>query len=189
MAQMFAGMDHMNKQPLHVDDNHHSMRGKCAIPSYSGSYDGEKYFDWEIAIEQELNSHFVPEQHRVRQATSKFKDFAIIWWYELAAMNALPSTWEQLKEAMRDRFIPFSYKRDLLRKIQCLLQGNRSVQEYYKEFQKCSICCEINECEEATENRFLHGLRPEIQNILVDHSYCSLPQLFELACMAENNFF
>ena len=65
------------------------------------------------------------------------------------------------------------------------MQGNRSVQEYYKEFQKCRICCEINECVEATENIFLYGLRPEIQNILVDHSYSSLSQLFELACMAE----
>jgi hypothetical protein len=44
---------------------------------------------------------------------------------------------------------------------------------------------EIDECAEGTENRFLHGLRPKIQNILVDHSYTSLSQLFELACGAE----
>ena len=28
--------------------------------------------------------------HRVRQATSEFKDFAIIWWNGLAAQDALP---------------------------------------------------------------------------------------------------
>ena len=38
---------------------------------------------------------------------------------------------------------------------------------------------------EATENRFLHGLQPEIQNVLNDQYYTSLSQLFELACMAE----
>ena len=45
--------------------------------------------------------------------------------------------------------------------------------------------CEIDECVEATENRFLHGLQPEIQNILIDQHYTSLSQLFELACLAE----
>jgi hypothetical protein len=30
-------------------------------------------------VEQNFNTHLVPEWHRVRQATSDFKDFAIIW--------------------------------------------------------------------------------------------------------------
>ena len=45
--------------------------------------------------------------------------------------------------------------------------------------------CEIDECVEAIENRFLHGLQPEIQNVLIDQYYTSLSQLFELACMVE----
>jgi len=50
MDQMFARMDRMkNNQPSHIDYNHQGMRGKLTIPSYSGLYDGEKYFDWEMA--------------------------------------------------------------------------------------------------------------------------------------------
>ena len=30
------------------------------------------------------------ENHRFRQATSEFKDFAIIWWNGLAAQDSLP---------------------------------------------------------------------------------------------------
>ena len=45
--------------------------------------------------------------------------------------------------------------------------------------------CEIDECVEPTENRFLHGLQSEIQNVLIDQYYTSLSQLFEFACMAE----
>ena len=45
--------------------------------------------------------------------------------------------------------------------------------------------CEIDECVEATENRFLHELQPKIHNVLIDQHYTSLSQLFELACMAE----
>lgn len=79
---------------------------KFTIPSFSGHYDAEGYLDWEMTVEQKFSAHQVPEQHRVRQATSEFKDFAIIWWTGLAADGATPRTWEELKVAMRDRFVP-----------------------------------------------------------------------------------
>ena len=49
------------------------MRGKFTIPSFVGFYDGEKYFDWEMVVEQEFNFHLVPEIQRVNHATSEFK--------------------------------------------------------------------------------------------------------------------
>ena len=58
---------------------------KFTIPSFLGHYDAEGYLDWEMMVEQKFSAHLVPEQHRVRQATSEFKDFAIIWWNGLAA--------------------------------------------------------------------------------------------------------
>jgi hypothetical protein len=86
---------------------------KFSIPSFMGSYDAEAYLDWEMTVEQKFNSHLVPEQHRVRQATSEFRDFAIIWWNELVNTRAAPQTWNALKEEMRARFVPPSYRRDL----------------------------------------------------------------------------
>jgi hypothetical protein len=53
-----------------------------------------------MTVEQNFNSHFVPEQHRVRKATSEFKDFAIIWLNELVNTRAAPHTWNVLKEEM-----------------------------------------------------------------------------------------
>jgi hypothetical protein len=47
-------------------------------PSFNDSYDADAYLDWEMTVEQKFSSHLVPEQHRVRQATSEFKDFALI---------------------------------------------------------------------------------------------------------------
>jgi hypothetical protein len=78
-----------------------------------GSYDAKAYLGWEMTVEQKFNSHLVPEQHRVRQATSKFRDFAIIWWNELVNTRAAPQTWNALKEEMRARFVPPSYRHDL----------------------------------------------------------------------------
>jgi hypothetical protein len=73
-----------------------------------------------MTVEQKFNSHLVPEQHRVRQATSEFKDFAIIWWNELVNTRAAPQTWNALKEEMRACFVPPSYRRDLRKKLQHL---------------------------------------------------------------------
>ena len=58
-----------------------------------------------------------------------------------------------------------------------------------KKMQALILRCEIDECVETTENRFLHGLQPEIQNVFNDQYYTSLSQLFELACMAEQQLF
>jgi hypothetical protein len=55
-----------------------------------------------------------------RQGTSEFKDFALIWWNELGTLGLQPHTWDGLKTAMRQRFIPPSYQRDLCKKLQRL---------------------------------------------------------------------
>jgi hypothetical protein len=73
-----------------------------------------------MTIEQKFSSHLVPEQHHVRQAASEFKDFALIWWNELATLGLQPHTLDGLKTAMRQRFVPPSYHRDLRKKLQCL---------------------------------------------------------------------
>jgi hypothetical protein len=84
---------------------------KCSIPSFSRHYDAEGYLDWEMTVEQKFSAHLVPEQHRVRQATSEFEDFAIIWWTSLTSVGLAPTTWAELNVAMHDRFIPPSYHR------------------------------------------------------------------------------
>jgi hypothetical protein len=45
--------------------------------------------------------------------------------------------------------------------------------------------CGLEECEEATENRFLRGLNTEIQDMLLYETYNSLTCLVELASKIE----
>jgi hypothetical protein len=80
-----------------------------------------------MAVEQKFSFHLVPEQHRVRQATSEFKDFALIWWNELTTLGLQSHAWNMLKTAMRQRFVPPSYQRDLYKKLQRLDKGDMSV--------------------------------------------------------------
>lgn len=69
-----------NNQPSQINYNHQGMRGKFTIPSFVWSYDGEEFFIWDMAIEEEFNSHKVLKIHRVKHATTKFKDLAQFWW-------------------------------------------------------------------------------------------------------------
>jgi hypothetical protein len=65
---------------------------KFSIPCFLGHYDAEGYLDWEMTIEQKFVAHLVPERHQVRQATSAFKDFAIVWWTGLVGDGRAPTT-------------------------------------------------------------------------------------------------
>jgi hypothetical protein len=105
---MGGNQNHHNQHYVHNDDPFAKV--KFSIPPFNGSYDAEAYLDWEMTIEQKFSSHLVPGQYRVRQATSEFKDFALIWWNELATLVLQPHTWDALKTAMRQRFVPPSYQ-------------------------------------------------------------------------------
>ena len=158
---------------------------KFSIPSFSGHYDAEGYLDWEMVVEQKFSAHLVPEQHRVRQATSEFKDFAIIWWTGLTSAGLAPTTWADLKVAMRDRFVPPSYHRDLRKSLMRLEQGDKSVQTYYAELQKGLMRCGKVEGIEDSICRFYSGLQCDIRDIVDYNEFNIVNQLFHLAMFAE----
>jgi hypothetical protein len=166
-------------------DNDPYAKVKFSIPPFFGSYDAETYLDWEMTVEQKFSSHLVPERHRVRQATREFKDFAIIWLNELVNAHNAPQTWTTLKEEMRARFVPPSYRRDLCKKLQRFDQGDLSIQEYYQELQKSMLRCGVVEDQEDQIVRFYGGLRREIQDIVDYKEYHSIQRLFQLAMLAE----
>ena len=76
-----------------------------------------------------------------------------------------------MKAMMRKRFVPSYYYRELYQKLQSLRQGNRSLDDYYKEMETAMIRENVEEDREATMARFLAGLNREIANIveLKDH--------------------
>jgi hypothetical protein len=77
-----------NREGMGGNQNHHNQhyvlnddpfaKVKFSIPPFNGLYDAEAYLDWEMTAEQKFSYHLVPEQHRVRQVTSEFKDFSLI---------------------------------------------------------------------------------------------------------------
>ena len=95
-------------------------------------------------------------------------------------------TWEEMKRVMRKRFVPTYYYRELYNKLQNLKQGNRSVEEYYKEMEVSMARANIEEDREATMARFLAGLNREIQNVVELQHYVELEDMVHMAIKIEN---
>ncbi|KAL4302735.1 hypothetical protein GQ457_10G012240 [Hibiscus cannabinus] len=90
-----------------------------------------------------------------------------------------------MKAVMRRRFIPTHYHRDLFNKLQNLTQGNRSVEDYYKEMEVAMIRANIDEDREATMARFLAGLDPNIAAIVELQHYVEIEDMVHMAMKVE----
>ena len=158
-----------------------------SLPIFEGYDEPVCYLDWELEVNEIFASHVFPEHKKVRTAVSTFTHLASIWWDEYcwSYPDYIPVTWDDLKLSMRYKFFPTHYKHNMLRKLRCLQQGSATVKEYYNEFETTWFCCEIEESENATMNRFVRGLTRDIQDRLVHKEYYSINRLFHLACKAE----
>jgi hypothetical protein len=89
-----------------------------------------------------------------------------------------PDTWDRLKAAMREIFVPPAYQCDLRKKLQCLDQGDMSDQDYYAAMQKGMIHAGVHE---ETENKICHfysSLCTKIQDIVDYKKYNTINHLF-----------
>ena len=163
---------------------------RVSIPSFQGKNDPEAYFDWEKKVELIFDCHNYSEVKKVKIAVIEFTDYAIIWWDQLVTnrrrYRERPiSTWDELKTAMRRRFVPTHYYRELCRRLQGLTQGNKSVEDYYKEMEVAMIRANIEEDRETTMARFLQGLNSEIANVVELQHYVEVEDMVHMAIKIE----
>ncbi|KAL5537406.1 hypothetical protein UlMin_046032 [Ulmus minor] len=163
---------------------------KIKIPSFQGKNDPEAYLEWETKMEMVFDCHNYSEIKKVKLAAIEFTDYAIVWWDQLLInrrRNREPpvDTWEEMKMLMRKRFVPSHYYRGLYQKLQRLIQGSKSVDEYYKEMEVAMIRANVEEDREATMARFLHGLNREIADIVELQHYVELTDMVHQAIKVE----
>ena len=131
------------------------------------------------------------ENKKVKLVVIEFSDYAIVWWDHLVLnkrQNREPTveTLEEMKRVMWKRFVLTYYNWELYNKLQNLRQGNRSVEEYYKEMEVAMARVNIEEDREATMARFLAGLNQEIQNVVELQHYVELEDMMHMAIKIEN---
>ena len=100
-----------------VRDHDHLPKLKLNIPPFEGRYVPDIYLTWELETEQRFTCLQYPEERRVAAAVCAFTSFACVWWSEHCRLYPIPTTWAALKTAMRTRWVPPYYQRELLQKI------------------------------------------------------------------------
>ncbi|XP_040998254.1 uncharacterized protein LOC121244313 [Juglans microcarpa x Juglans regia] len=166
---------------------------KIKIPSFQGKNDPEVYLEWETKMEMVFDCHNYSEIKKVKLAAIEFTDYVIVWWDQLLInrrRNREPpvDTWEEMKMLIRKRFVPSHYYRGLYQKLQRLIQGSKSVDEYYKEMEIAMIRANVEEDWEATMARFLHCLNREIADIVEMQHYVELTDMVHQAIKVEEKF-
>ncbi|KAK9010369.1 hypothetical protein V6N11_036880 [Hibiscus sabdariffa] len=171
-----------------VDDNISNI--KVAIPSFQGRTDPDAYLAWESKVEHVFECYNYSEQKKVRLAAMEFVDYALIWWDQLLLSRRRTgegpvATWTEMKRIIRKRFVPSHYHRELFQKLQNLKQGNRSVEDYFKEMEMAIMRDNIVEDREATMAHFLAGLNTEIANVVELQHYVELDDMVHMAIKIE----
>nr|XP_051202024.1 uncharacterized protein LOC127315589 [Lolium perenne] len=160
-------------------------RIKVTIPEFSGRSDPEKYLEWEMRVNQIFYGHNYSEEKKVRVASMEFTEYALVWWDNKNRTGERPATWVDLKRVMREVFVPAYYTRQLHSKLRRLVQGTKSVDEYYKEMQILMIRTAVRESPEATMVRFFEGLEEKIRDRVDLMQYNDIHELLHQAGRAE----
>ncbi|XP_010445897.1 PREDICTED: uncharacterized protein LOC104728640 [Camelina sativa] len=86
---------------------------------------------------------------------------------------------------MRKRFVPVHYHKDLHQKLRHLLQGTKSMEDYFQEMESLMIKADVDETLEATMARFLAGLNRDIQDKMELQEYEGLEEMLHKAVLIE----
>jgi hypothetical protein len=105
----------------------------------------------------------------------------------LVTLRLQPHTWDGLKIAMRQRFVPPSYQRDLRKKLQRLDQGDMFVQDYYIELQKGMIRAGVHEETGDKICHFYGGLELKFRILLTIKNTILLIICSNLLCWQRRN--
>ena len=127
----------------------------------------------------------------MRLAIAEFTNHAGDWYQHLKSERRRKEenpieTWEELKEAMRKRYVPKHYERNLKTKLQGLRQGTKSVAEYYQEMETMMERANVREEEEDTMSRFLGGLNREIAHLVDRNPPPYLEDMYHYALKIED---
>ncbi|XP_022856383.1 uncharacterized protein LOC111377500 [Olea europaea var. sylvestris] len=86
--------------------------------------------------------------------------------------------WNEMKRRLEEKYLPQSYRGNLLDQWNALIQGSRPVTEYVAQFDEFRMRCQVVEDEIMTLSRFRQGLRDDLRRELVlrgvttlDHAY------------------
>ena len=190
------GSDHDNcgrrgPRPYRDEEDDRILRTvRVDPPTFDGSLDPRVYSDWEASMDRYFEWYEMTNFRRVRFAKMKLIGQAQTYWQNVESLlmqrhQPQVETWEEMKERLRQKYIPSTYRQRLVDRWQSLTQGDRSVSEYIAEFDDHFQRCGVNEESIMTVSRFRRGLRRYLQHELLRRNVKTLEESYQVALELE----
>ncbi|KAG7547458.1 Retrotransposon gag domain [Arabidopsis suecica] len=165
---------------------------KLKPPLYAGKVDPEAYIDWEKRMDHIFEVYTYTGPKKIAIAVAQLTDKALAWWDREVVERRKNrqrqlDSWVDMKELMRRRFVPPYYQRDLQKRFRKLTQGNKSVEEYYEEFEHIRNRLDTDEEEATLMAHFVDGLQDRISRKVERQVYHDMQDLLHLAVQAEQH--
>ncbi|GFZ08222.1 hypothetical protein Acr_20g0000300 [Actinidia rufa] len=104
---------------------------------------------------------------------------AKLFWQSTEQRRQPPVTdWVEMKEILKEKYLPQSYQGDMLDKWNNLRKGSKPVAEYVAQFEEYLMRCNIREDERMTLSRFRQGLNDDLRKELVLREVDTLDQAY-----------
>ena len=84
--------------------------------------------------------------------------------------RVLIETWDEMKDKLKEKYFPESFKHHFLDELHHLRQESMSVKAYTSTFDDLTLCCELKEDPHQSISRFHFGLSTDIQWAMISHS-------------------
>uniref|UniRef100_A0A803MLT1 Retrotransposon gag domain-containing protein n=1 Tax=Chenopodium quinoa TaxID=63459 RepID=A0A803MLT1_CHEQI len=165
-------------QELHNRDltphtrNHTVEEIKLAnLPTFEGDGDPETYLDWERRLDRLFRYKNLDDTKRFHYAFLKLTKYASLWFESFQNQRerdgkAQLTTWTELKQKKKKKFVPRLHKQDLFSMLNSLQQGYITIDNYIKEFEKLYIACDCKDEEEQKIAKFVLGLNASMRSKL-----------------------
>ncbi|XP_073133323.1 uncharacterized protein [Henckelia pumila] len=108
----------------------------------------------------------VTDADRVRCAIYMLKEDAALWWEgAVIGVNLTTLTWKNFRTMFFEKYYTAEERGRLIREFMSLRQGDKSVAEYVKQFERgCHFAPLISNDEQERLRHFTDGLRPDIKH-------------------------
>ncbi|CAA0827382.1 Unknown protein, partial [Striga hermonthica] len=146
--------------------------------------------EWIRKMERIFRIMGIFEAHKMACAELQIEGAAGDWWEDYWRLRTEDERdamrWAQFKTILEDKFYPRHFKQRMAREFAALQQGERSVDEYEREFaRKSAFASHLVDTEEKKVAQFLDGLRSNIRLLITSNGFLDYAETVERAQQIE----
>ncbi|KAA8516297.1 hypothetical protein F0562_016590 [Nyssa sinensis] len=167
-----------------------TKRMKVDVPDFYGKLEPNAFEDWLTAIEDYFDWFAVSEDRKVRYVRMTLKGHARAWWGSVEEQlrrtrRPVVSNWEDMKERLKEKYLPIDYEQMMFEEMLQLRQGSLSVDQFTDRFHELTVRSKIVETEQQTLARYRTGLRSELRREMWTARLINVEEAYQLALRIE----